>query len=180
LGVPFAARAKGGAGHQPQRGVQHRQRVPVPDRVEPQRWSTAWPGLAWPGLANAADPVEAGRGTEPTAACHHDTQIVTYTSDPYAGRETEFGLSEGRGVDIVDVTDKSNSEYCRESDDACVAYGDGDFDFDGDRDLLDFARVQECFGSEAGPACAPGNLTGDAVIDLEDQTAFEQVLGGPL
>ncbi len=43
-----------------------------------------------------------------TSAYHHDSQIVTYTSGPYAGRQILFGSSEGRGVDIVDVTNKSN------------------------------------------------------------------------
>ncbi|MCP4248509.1 MAG: choice-of-anchor B family protein [bacterium] len=59
-------------------------------------------------LANPAAPVEVGRWTEATAAYHHDAHIVTYTSGPYAGREILFGFSEGRGVDIVDVTDKAN------------------------------------------------------------------------
>jgi hypothetical protein len=34
--------------------------------------------------------------------------VVSYTEGPYAGREILFGFSEERGVDIVDVTDKSN------------------------------------------------------------------------
>ncbi len=59
-------------------------------------------------LSDPANPVEAGRWTQPSAAYHHDAHIVTYTSGPYAGRQIEFGFSEGRGVDIVDVTDKSN------------------------------------------------------------------------
>ncbi|MCH7812589.1 MAG: choice-of-anchor B family protein [Planctomycetes bacterium] len=59
-------------------------------------------------LANPAAPVEVGRWTEGTAAYHHDAHIVSYTSGPYAGQEILFGFSAGRGVDIVDVTDKSN------------------------------------------------------------------------
>ncbi len=57
---------------------------------------------------NPVNPPEAGRWTEPSSAYHHDAHIVNYTSGPYAGREILFGFSEGRGVDIVDVTDKSN------------------------------------------------------------------------
>ena len=36
-------------------------------------------------------------------------EVVTFESGPYAGRQIMFGASEGRGVDIVDVTDKSNT-----------------------------------------------------------------------
>ncbi|NOX57585.1 MAG: choice-of-anchor B family protein [Planctomycetes bacterium] len=54
------------------------------------------------------NPTELGRWTEASAAYHHDAHIVSYTSGIYAGREILFGFSEGRGVDIVDVTDKSN------------------------------------------------------------------------
>lgn len=59
-------------------------------------------------LADPANPVEAGRWQEQSKAYHHDAQIVTYTAGPYAGREILFGFSEERGVDILDVTDKSN------------------------------------------------------------------------
>ncbi len=58
-------------------------------------------------LSNPANPVEAGRWTNGGSNLH-DAQIVSYTSGPYAGCEILFGFSEGRGVDIVDVTDKSN------------------------------------------------------------------------
>ena len=59
-------------------------------------------------LSNPAAPIEAGRWTEAAAAYHHDAHIVSYTSGPYAGREILFGFSEGRGVDVVDVTVKSD------------------------------------------------------------------------
>ncbi|MCH8251616.1 MAG: choice-of-anchor B family protein, partial [Planctomycetes bacterium] len=56
-------------------------------------------------LTNPLDPIEVGTwGTY-----EHDAQIVTYTSGPYAGRQIMFGASESRGLDIVDVTDKSNT-----------------------------------------------------------------------
>ncbi|GJM23707.1 MAG: hypothetical protein DHS20C16_01220 [Phycisphaerae bacterium] len=54
------------------------------------------------------NPPEAGRWNEASSAYHHDAHIVSYTSGTYAGREILFGFSEGRGVDIVDVTDKGN------------------------------------------------------------------------
>jgi choice-of-anchor B domain-containing protein len=59
-------------------------------------------------LANPAAPVEVGRWNESSARYHHDAHIVTYTEGVYAGREILFGFSEERGVDILDVTDKSN------------------------------------------------------------------------
>jgi choice-of-anchor B domain-containing protein len=56
-------------------------------------------------LTDPNNPVQAGVWTN---AYHHDSQIITYTSGPYAGKQILFGASESRGVDIVDVTNKSN------------------------------------------------------------------------
>ncbi len=58
-------------------------------------------------LANPANPVQVGPASM-TSDYQHDAQIVTYTSGPYAGRQILFGCSEGRGVDIYDVTNKNN------------------------------------------------------------------------
>ncbi len=56
-------------------------------------------------LSDPLDPVEVGTwGTY-----EHDAQVITYTSGPYAGRQIMFGASEGRGLDIIDVTNKSNT-----------------------------------------------------------------------
>ena len=38
----------------------------------------------------------------------HDAQVVTYTSGPYAGRQIAFGADGAFGLEIFDVTDKSN------------------------------------------------------------------------
>ena len=57
----------------------------------------------------------------------------------------------------------------------------GDFDQDGDRDLRDLARFQECFGGEATGACAAANLdAGSALVDLADYTEFAAQLTGPV
>ncbi|MHC4090898.1 MAG: choice-of-anchor B family protein [Planctomycetota bacterium] len=56
-------------------------------------------------LSDPTNPVQVGVWD---GAYEHDAQIVTYTSGPYAGQQILFGSSEGRGVDIVDVTDKSD------------------------------------------------------------------------
>lgn len=73
----------------------------------------------------------------------------------------------------------SEGEWCRESDDQCLPYGDGDFDSDGDVDLRDFAQFQLCFGAVPDGSCEPGNLAGEAIIDLEDFAAFLGALGAP-
>ncbi len=66
-------------------------------------------GLTAVSTANPADPIFAGAWT---LRYVHETQVVTYTSGPYAGKEIAFlytggGVFGGFGFDIVDVTDKS-------------------------------------------------------------------------
>ena len=58
----------------------------------------------------------------------------------------------------------------------------GDSDCDGDSDLIDFARMQECLPLGALPAGDPCRIFDadcNASIDLGDYAAFEAVLGGP-
>ncbi|MHC4066897.1 MAG: zinc-dependent metalloprotease family protein, partial [Planctomycetota bacterium] len=62
----------------------------------------------------------------------------------------------------------------------CSVLGDGDFDFDGDRDVFDFAAFQECFGQLVGPGCEPGNMAGDDMIGLDDYQEFYNSMTGPL
>jgi choice-of-anchor B domain-containing protein len=52
-------------------------------------------------LANPANPVQVGQYD---AVYEHESQAVTYTSGPYAGKKIFFGCSEGRGLDIIDMT----------------------------------------------------------------------------
>jgi len=47
-------------------------------------------------------------GTAPVGGYVHDSQIVTYTTGPYAGREIAFCHNGGAGLRILDVTNKSN------------------------------------------------------------------------
>ncbi|MCK4658278.1 MAG: trypsin-like peptidase domain-containing protein [Phycisphaerae bacterium] len=71
-------------------------------------------------------------------------------------------------------------QWCDETDDICVSYGNGDFDADGDVDLNDFAAFQKCFSRSADVPCRPGNMTGsDGMINLDDFDEFSAVLGGP-
>ncbi len=70
--------------------------------------------------------------------------------------------------------------WCDEDGRACHSYGDGDFEPDGDVDLVDAAAFQQCFGQVAGPACLAGNLIGpDGLIDLADFAALADLLNGP-
>lgn len=62
-------------------------------------------GLVAVSLANPADPVIVGAWSTRYV---HEAQVVTYTSGPYAGREIAFCYTGSAGIDVVDVTDKSN------------------------------------------------------------------------
>ena len=61
-------------------------------------------------LSDPANPTPVGRGSMTTSG-QHDMQVVTYDDGPYAGRQIMFGSSGGRGLQIIDVTDKNNPFY---------------------------------------------------------------------
>jgi hypothetical protein len=69
--------------------------------------------------------------------------------------------------------------WCNTGGGACVPYGDGDFEPDGDVDIGDYARFQACFGQLGLGACVPANMTGAGTVELEDFTLFVAALGGP-
>ncbi|MCP4592539.1 MAG: hypothetical protein GY842_17535 [bacterium] len=73
----------------------------------------------------------------------------------------------------------AGTHWCKESADTCILYGDGDFEPDGDVDLLDFASFQVCYGQIADSSCEPGNLNGTGMIDLADYSDFATGLEGP-
>lgn len=58
-------------------------------------------------VQDPANPTLAGEWVGPQATSTHDSQVVTYPSGPYAGREIAF-LYAGDALKILDVTDKSN------------------------------------------------------------------------
>jgi len=62
-------------------------------------------GLVALDLSNPGQPVLAGAYTDTYV---HDAEIVSFTTGPNAGREIAFCYVGERGIDIVDVTDKSN------------------------------------------------------------------------
>jgi len=57
---------------------------------------------------------------------------------------------------------------------------DGDFDQDGDVDLIDFTEFQICFGGATLiPPCNLGDFDANQMIDLLDYGRFESRLTGP-
>jgi hypothetical protein len=60
----------------------------------------------------------------------------------------------------------------------------GDFDSDGDVDLVDFQMFQLCFSGTdmpwTGDACAPGDTDFDGDVDLVDFGGFQLAFTGQL
>lgn len=59
-------------------------------------------------LANPANPTFAGQVDSTQGVYVHDSHVITYTSGPYAGQQIAFCFSGGTGIDIINVTNKSN------------------------------------------------------------------------
>lgn len=58
----------------------------------------------------------------------------------------------------------------------------GDFDSDGDVDLVDAAQMQQCFTAaqtQAAPACLAAHFDADGDVDLDDVAGFLAALDGP-
>ena len=64
--------------------------------------------LAAYDLADPTDPVFSGFVIETEGEYCHDAEVVTYTTGPNAGRQICFACVGSFGLDIYDVTDKSN------------------------------------------------------------------------
>jgi M6 family metalloprotease-like protein len=82
-------------------------------------------------------------------------------------------------VECLTDDDCEAGTFCA-ANNSCLAYGDGDFDADGDVDMPDYAMFQLCFGQSATPYCESANLTGDRFIDIEDHDAFVGSISGPI
>ena len=59
-------------------------------------------------LSDPDNPVVAGQMPSDQGVNVHDAQVVTYTTGPNAGKQIAFCAVAGTGLDIYDVTDKSN------------------------------------------------------------------------
>ncbi|MEL7472185.1 MAG: choice-of-anchor B family protein [Planctomycetota bacterium] len=62
-------------------------------------------GLIAIDVSNPTNPSFAGQWSQRYV---HDAQVVTYTSGPYAGRQIAYCYNGGAGLEILDVTNKSN------------------------------------------------------------------------
>ena len=111
----------------------------------------------------------------PCPACQCVTDAACNNSVFCDGTETcnTFGQCQAGSVPCGGGT------WCYEGGTTCVAFGNGDFDVNGHVDLADVAVFQTCFGALGLGSCQPGNLTGDGTIQLDDFSAFENVLTGP-
>ncbi len=92
-------------------------------------------------LADPLNPVQVGSNSL-TPGYIHECQVITYKSGPYAGKQIFFGGGTQRGLEIYDVTDKSNVKlirritypfvgYCHQvwlSEDLKYAYVNDEFD----------------------------------------------------
>lgn len=76
-------------------------------------------------LSNPGNPIQVGAASMTTNYIH-DAQVVTWETGNLAGRQLFFGCSEGRGVDIYDMTNKNaptlvkrvtypNMSYCHQA-----------------------------------------------------------------
>ncbi|MEM1423485.1 MAG: choice-of-anchor B family protein, partial [Planctomycetota bacterium] len=59
-------------------------------------------------LSDPTNPVFAGFDDTPNSVYCHDAQVVTYERGPFAGRQIAFCANPSVGLDVVDVTDKTD------------------------------------------------------------------------
>ncbi|MCK4659031.1 MAG: endonuclease/exonuclease/phosphatase family protein [Phycisphaerae bacterium] len=134
------------------------------------------------------DAIGAVDGNYPTTDAVYFT-VVPPATDP--ADEITVGIPGGArcpdGVDSDVQSDWVSLGLAMDGSDGCVpstpgqsntAYCGGDYDGDGDLDLIDFAVFQQCFGS-ATLECAALNLDGQCGVSLDDFAIFVSLLEGP-
>jgi len=153
-------------------------------------WLNDYPPVGAGGVMGPEDGVDVEFATNPAgtnwqnirafkngvAAWRPDTIVVgteTPTSATFRLRFIAKDLTPGdvveAGVDAISISAFT-----------CPTVGDGDFDVDGDVDLLDFAALQACWTHVAlTPECSPGDLNGDEILDVIDLSVFGVILSGP-
>lgn len=91
------------------------------------------------------------------------------------------------GADTASIDDWVTLSLFGDGSDGCVAFTPGvvnpaacggDFDGDGDFDLIDFAAFQSCM-NQANASCAALELDGNCGIDLADYDLFFNLILGP-
>jgi len=97
------------------------------------------------------------------------TPLTAQMKIRFSARDVPNNSIAEAGIDAVVLTDLS-----------CISVGMGDFDDDGDVDLLDFAAFQGCFGiTPVIHHCRPGDMDGGNQIDLDDFVLFQSEFTGP-
>ena len=128
-------------------------------------------GTDWT-LVHTFGPASSSGWTEHTYTVSDFVTPTSQVKDRFEASDLNDGSVVEAGVDDLTV---SRLE--------CVDSGDGDFEPDGDVDLLDFVMFQQCFGEtdvSSNPTCQPGDLNGDKAIDLDDYGEFAAAMNGPL
>ena len=132
-------------------------------------------------FAKTHDPALAGTYTFTSGDVSADGERAVMVTEANGQAYLTFaGDQPGYGIITVTVSDTRLTAYALFE---VIPLPVGDFDGDGDSDLLDFATLQRCLsesrGEGLGPICAAcdGDVDGD--VDLADFAAFESVFTGP-
>jgi hypothetical protein len=109
-------------------------------------------------------------------SCADDTEVIGETTDGTTTFDIR-GLAVIVGLDDdIDAISAAPSRPVFE-DASTEMSSPGDFDADGDVDLVDFSAFQLCFtgsgGGPVGPECEPGDTDGDGDVDLIDFGEFQ-------
>lgn len=112
-----------------------------------------------------------------------DVRIIGNANDRI-GFSIDVADTDSNGVEeIIFGTPFNNGAFPNTFGTAYVAHLiNGDFDADGDNDLVDFAAMQMCFDLPVDPlvdACYVFDAVADGVIDLADQPSFIDQVSGP-
>ena len=107
---------------------------------------------------------------------YHEFQVAGFVT-PTSQIKLRFIASDEGSGSLVEAAVDDFSVVVFE---CSVSEGDGDFDLDGDLDLFDFGRFQECFSpGSVPPGCEPGDMDGSGGVDLLDFGLFFSTFGGP-
>ncbi len=143
-----------------------------------------------PGLLGAEDYLKVecavdAAGTSWQTLRTYDTAEAAWRTDAIAvGDEIPTSATFRIRFVAADIPPGDNVEAGVDAFDArrfvCYPVGSGDFDVDGDIDLVDFGAMQNCWMQTPLPTgCAPGDLDGNATLNGVDLELFTSLLDGP-
>jgi len=177
--------------------------INIIDDAEPLKITAVFTDV--PGTVGAEDPVVNDLDLIVTGPLGEDSGGAEYLGNHFVGGESApGGVRDARNnVEQVHLSSPQPGLYTIEVRGAAVnentqgyalvatgvlestdpPAGCGDYDYDGDVDLADFAALQRCFTDvDNGPIhaeCQPLDLDGDRDVDAADVAAFHQTLTGP-